>query len=242
MRLLLVGNPGFSSYTKLAATWHIGSRLLTACSDPATFVVVLSSHTALEDPDISPTHTATIWSGHILLGAMAISRSLILLSLAVSARFCQAANAPDYGHGIRGKHTAQEVIARLNLTANVEKGFYAQTFEDPAKVDNRSVSTAIYYLLEGVDGPSYWHRVDAVEIWHYYTGAPLKLSLSNDDGNPVRQAILGPDIFKDERPQVAIQKMEWQHAQSLGDWTLVGTTGKHLYPRNALFLAKFIME
>ncbi|CAG8235475.1 unnamed protein product [Penicillium salamii] len=33
---------------------------------------------------------------------------------------------------------------------------------------------------------------------------------------------LGPDIRKDKRPQIVIQQMEWQHAQSLGDWTLVG--------------------
>lgn len=158
---------------------------------------------------------------------MSIFRSWVLLSLAASARVCETANLPGCGHATPGRHTAQEVIAKLNLTANVEKGFYAQTFEDPDKVDNRSVSTAIYYLLEGVEGPSYWHRVDAVEIWHYYAGAPLTLSLSHDDGQPVRQTVLGPDIFNGERPQVAIQKMEWQHARSLGDWTLVGTTGKH---------------
>ena len=161
---------------------------------------------------------------------MSASRSWVLLSLAASAHVCETANLPGCGHGTPGRHTAQEVIAQLNLTANVEKGFYAQTFEDPDKVNNRSVSTAIYYLLEGADSPSYWHRVDAVEIWHYYAGAPLTLSLSNDDGKPVRQNVLGPDIFNGEQPQVAIQKMEWQHAQSLGDWTLVGTTGKHFCP------------
>lgn len=213
---------------------RIGTCLLTASWDSATAIVVLFPHTALEDSNISPSHPATLWLGDILLGVMTISRSWALLSLTASARFCEAANLPDYGHGTLSKHTAQEIIAKLNLTANVEKGFYAQTFEDSAKVDNRSVSTAIYYLLEGADGPSYWHRVDAVEIWHYYAGAPLTLSLSNDDGNPVRQTVLGPAIFNGEQPQVAIQRMEWQHAQSLGDWTLVGTTGKHLCPWNAL--------
>ncbi|KAL1872741.1 hypothetical protein Daus18300_004287 [Diaporthe australafricana] len=124
------------------------------------------------------------------------------------------------------KRSAQEVIEELSLVPNEEKGYYVQSFEDPYAIPclNRSASTAIYYLLEGSDGDSVWHRVDAVELWHYYAGAPLVLSLSYDDGQPLREVTLGPDIFDGERPQVAIGKGEWQSARSLGEWTLVGTT------------------
>ena len=135
-------------------------------------------------------------------------------------------------------HTAQEVIAKLNLTANPEKGYFIQTFQDPdnatipagngTATSQRSFSTAIYYLLEGCDGDSLWHRVDAVEVWHYYAGAPLTLSLSYDDGIPPVKKVLGPDIFSEDeqRPQVAIGKFQWQSARSHGNWTLVGTTGE----------------
>ena len=68
--------------------------------------------------------------------------------------------------------------------------------------------------------------MDEVEIWHYYAGAPLVLSLSHDDGQPIRRLTLGPDVFSDQRPQIAIAKEEWQSARSLGNWTLVGTTGE----------------
>lgn len=131
------------------------------------------------------------------------------------------------------KRTAQEVIDQLSLIPNEEKGYYIQTFEDPVTIAslNRSASTAIYYLLEGSDGDSVWHRVDAAEVWHYYAGAPLVLSLSFDDGEPLRKATLGPDVFDDQAPQVAIQKGEWQSARSLGEWTLVGTTGRASLPR-----------
>ncbi|KAK7710647.1 hypothetical protein SLS64_005550 [Diaporthe eres] len=131
------------------------------------------------------------------------------------------------------ERTAQEVIEKLSLVPNEEKGYYIQTFEDPFTIPslNRSASTAIYYLLEGTAGDSVWHRVDAVEVWHYYAGAPLVLSLSYDDGQPLRKATLGPDVFDDQAPQVAIQKGEWQSAKSLGEWTLVGTTGRILLPR-----------
>lgn len=125
------------------------------------------------------------------------------------------------------KRTAQEVIAQLNLIPNVEKGYYVETFRDTDNAtETRSISTAIYYLLEGHEGYSHWHRVDAVEVWHYYAGAPLTLSLSRDDGSPVREVKLGPDVFSGQQPQLAIGKWEWQRARSWGDWTLVGTTGR----------------
>ncbi|KAI0394613.1 RmlC-like cupin domain-containing protein [Xylariaceae sp. FL0594] len=135
--------------------------------------------------------------------------------------------------------TAKAIIEALNLAPHPEKGYYIETFRDPATIttpsatandhtDNKPVeraqSTCIYYLLEGESGPSHWHRVrDAVEVWHYYAGSPLRLSLSLNDGKSgVRDVVLGPDVLSGQRPQVVVQRDEWQHAQSLGDWTLVG--------------------
>jgi predicted cupin superfamily sugar epimerase len=135
--------------------------------------------------------------------------------------------------------SAQDVIQALNLTANVEKGYYIQTYEDPGLIGNRSYSTAIYYLLEGSVGASYWHKVDATEVmhsmclmskilctdvgakvWHHYAGAPLRLELSWNNGSETRSRILGDDIFEGQSPQVAIEKQQWQRARSLGEWTL----------------------
>lgn len=120
---------------------------------------------------------------------------------------------------------AEDVIEKLGLEPNPEKGFYRETFEDSVTSNNRSYSTAIYYLLEGKVGPSYWHRVvDAVEIWHFYSGAPLRLELSWNNGTATQQRILGYDIFDNQSLQVVIEKGQWQRAESLGSWTLVGTT------------------
>jgi predicted cupin superfamily sugar epimerase len=132
---------------------------------------------------------------------------------------------------LTGKVTTQDVIDQLGLVPSVEKGYYIETFRDPATYGNRSVSTAIYYLLEGAVGKSYWHRVDASEVWHYYAGSPMTLFLSFDDGQPVRQKLLGPDIFGNQSPQVIIMAQEWQQALSHGEWTLVGTTGNPPPPR-----------
>jgi predicted cupin superfamily sugar epimerase len=122
--------------------------------------------------------------------------------------------------------SAQDIIAQLNLSPNPEKGYYRQTFEDTTTTtSNRSASTAIYYLLEGSAGPSYWHRVtDAVEIWHFYAGCPIKLELSWNNGTATQAHVLGGNIFRNQTPQVVIEIGQWQRATSLGNWTLVGTT------------------
>tara|TARA_R110002003_G_scaffold244_18_gene17579 strand:+ start:13967 stop:14506 length:540 start_codon:yes stop_codon:yes gene_type:complete len=135
------------------------------------------------------------------------------------------------------EYSAQDIVTQLGLIPNIEKGYYIQTFEDDLVVlGNRSASTAIYYLLEGKDGQSRWHRVADVEIWHYYAGAPLTLSLSANNGSKLEVKTLGPNIFRGQAPQIAIGRQQWQSARSLGRWTLVGTTGKAylLFPHSLL--------
>ena len=107
----------------------------------------------------------------------------------------------------------QEIIAKLGFERHPEGGWYRETFAD--RIDGQwAHSTAIYYLLEG-DDRSHWHRVDAVEVWHYYAGAPLSLSLSAD-GERQETVRLGPDVLAGELPQVVVPKFHWQGAQSTG--------------------------
>ncbi|KKB81147.1 cupin [Devosia soli] len=117
--------------------------------------------------------------------------------------------------------TAAEIIATLGMARHPEGGWYVETFGDDEGIDGRAHSTAIYYLLEAGDR-SHWHRVDAVEVWHYYAGAPLALELS--DGESVDRHVLGPNILEGQRPQVVVPRHGWQSARSLGGWTLVGCT------------------
>jgi uncharacterized protein len=89
------------------------------------------------------------------------------------------------------------------------------------QIDGRAASTAILFLLARGER-SHWHRIDAVEIWHYHAGAPLKLEIV--DGAKEEIVRLGADIHAGEAPQVTVPARAWQAAQSLGDWTLVGCT------------------
>jgi uncharacterized protein len=115
-----------------------------------------------------------------------------------------------------------DIIAHLKLEPHPEGGWFRQTFIDTEGQDARAHSTAIYYLLKGEE-QSAWHRVDAVEIWHFYAGAPLALRLS-EDGREEQRVVLGPDVLLGQQPQVIVPRHCWQTAQSSGDWTLVGCT------------------
>jgi uncharacterized protein len=119
--------------------------------------------------------------------------------------------------------TAADIIRLLNLEPHPEGGHYRQTFRDSQQIGNgRAVSTAIYFLLARGER-SHWHRVDAVEIWHWHAGAPLKLEISEEPGK-IESLTLGCDLSAGERPQGVVPAHAWQAAQTLGDWTLVGCT------------------
>jgi hypothetical protein len=121
---------------------------------------------------------------------------------------------------------AAAIIRALGLQPHPEGGHYRETFRDPVTFGSgeaaRGASTAIYYLLQAGEC-SHWHRVDAAEVWHWYAGAPLALTIS-PDGRLSEQWVLGSDLAAGQRPQAVVPAGAWQSAESLGTWTLVGCT------------------
>jgi len=120
------------------------------------------------------------------------------------------------------KLSAAEVVSLLDLARHPEGGFFRETFRDVPGPGGRPASSAIYYLLPAGER-SHWHRIDAVEVWHFYSGAPLVLTLSAD-GCAMADQRLGSDLGAGERPQVVVPAGCWQTAVSLGPWTLAGCT------------------
>jgi predicted cupin superfamily sugar epimerase len=93
--------------------------------------------------------------------------------------------------------TAAEIVRLLGLVPHPEGGHFRETFRDARCVDGtRAASTAIHFLLARGER-SHWHRIDAVEVWHFYAGAPLLLETAAG---------------------------AWRAAESCGAWTLVGCT------------------
>lgn len=146
---------------------------------------------------------------------------------------------------------ADEVIAHFDLAPHPEGGYFRETYRDAeTQADTgRAHSTAIYYLLKQGQ-KSHWHRVDAAESWHFYGGAPLRLSLyhesahayepAEEQGGVKRFLLAGAELclhgdqagaVEDHitqamtlpiTPQLVIPKGFWQMAEALGPWTLVG--------------------
>ncbi|MEC3863047.1 cupin domain-containing protein [Mesobacterium sp. TK19101] len=117
--------------------------------------------------------------------------------------------------------TADQIIATLGLMPHPEGGHYTQTWV--AENAGRPTGTCIYFLLKAGES-SHWHRVDATEIWHFYAGSPLILSMAETDAGPRRDLLLGPDLAAGQRPQLIVPEQHWQAARSTGGWTLVGCT------------------
>ena len=118
---------------------------------------------------------------------------------------------------------AAEIIAKLDLQPHPEGGWYRETWRAETAQGQRPSGTAIYYLLERGQR-SHWHRVDADEIWHWYAGDALRLSIAETNDSAPTEHILGPDLFNDQSPQIRVPRHQWQSAEPLGDWTLVGCT------------------
>ncbi|MDF1803908.1 cupin domain-containing protein [Thalassovita sp.] len=119
--------------------------------------------------------------------------------------------------------TPDQIIQHLNLIPHPEGGHYRQTWVESPTHGDRPAGTCIYFLLQANE-LSHWHRVDATEIWHFYAGAPLILSLSASDSGPAIAHRLGPDLAAGESPQLIVPADHWQSARSTGAWTLVGCT------------------
>lgn len=117
--------------------------------------------------------------------------------------------------------TADEIIRRLDLAPHPEGGWYRQTWI--AGDGPRASGTCIYFMLRAKER-SHWHRVDATEIWHFYSGAPLILRMAADLSGPAVAHRLGPDLTAGQTPQIVVPPHHWQSAETTGDWTLAGCT------------------
>ncbi len=115
--------------------------------------------------------------------------------------------------------TPDDIVRLLDLKPHPEGGHFRETFRDEGSP--RGASTAIYYLLAKGE-QSHWHRVDAAEVWHWYAGDALELSIAAD-GRTISHR-LGSNLAQGERPQVVVPRGAWQSAKPLGHYALVGCT------------------
>jgi len=112
---------------------------------------------------------------------------------------------------------AHEIIRHLHLVQHPEGGYFCENYRSPEWLSakglprryqgKRSVSTAIYYLLQSGDF-SALHRIQSDELWYFHAGVPLEIVTLSKAG--VFSTIkLGMDLEKGERPQVMIPRGVW---------------------------------
>jgi len=116
-----------------------------------------------------------------------------------------------------------EIIEHLELEPHPEGGWFKETWRHVPGDGSRGAGTAIYYLLRAGER-SHWHRLDADEIFHHYSGGPLRLSMADADGGPVRNVVIGDEVLGGQIPQALIPAGTWFSAEPLGEYTLLGCT------------------
>ncbi len=123
---------------------------------------------------------------------------------------------------------AKELISYLNLIPHPEGGYYKETYRsNDLSVTNignkRNLSTAIYYLLEGLD-KSHLHRIQSDELWFFHAGKPLEVVFI--ENGIWKSIVLGLDLANGEIPQAMIPAGLWfgSHIKEQKGFCLVSCT------------------
>lgn len=130
--------------------------------------------------------------------------------------------------------TAQTIIDKLNLKPHPEGGYFSETYRSVENLPEsslpfrykgqRSIGTCIYYLLTP-DTFSAMHRLKSDEIFHFYMGDPVEMTLLFPGGT-TQTILLGHDILNGALPQVVVPANVWQGSRLRdgGKYALLGTT------------------
>ena len=129
--------------------------------------------------------------------------------------------------------TAQAFIEQLGLARHPEGGWFRETYRASENVTaealparfggERSLSTAIYFLLEEGD-ISALHRIKSDEVWHFYAGSALRVHCIFPDGS-YQEFKLGPNLAAGEQFQAVVPAGCWFGAELAdGGFALVGCT------------------
>jgi uncharacterized protein len=145
---------------------------------------------------------------------------------------------PCYNKGIKSVRP-EEIIEKLNLIPLADEGgYYKQTWVSDVNLESRPLGTAIYFLLvNSYEGFSALHTLMFPEIYHFYLGDPVELSLFHKDGS-VQQIILGKDITNGQLPQFVVPPNVVQGSRLVegGEFALLGTTMTPGYKQNDFYL------
>src|SRR5690606_14761667 len=101
---------------------------------------------------------------------------------------------------------AAELDEHYKILPHSEGGFFKETYRSLETTQTsrgeRSVATAIYYLLEQGQSSSL-HRIKSDEMWHFYEGDPLVVYEKMSDGI-IKETVLGHDFKRGHISQYVV--------------------------------------
>lgn len=132
--------------------------------------------------------------------------------------------------------TENDLISTLNLKPLAEVGgYYRETFRGEncqasrnlfglKKSAPRSIISAGYLLITK-DSFAAFHKLNILEIYHFYCGDAVEMVQIDEKGHLAR-AQLGHNIFSGETQQITVKKGTWQalRLKANGHWALLGST------------------
>jgi len=121
--------------------------------------------------------------------------------------------------------SAEEIVKALGLVPlETEGGMYRQTWRGREGPDGHPLGTAIFFLLSPKSF-SHLHRLPTDEIYHFYLGDPVELSLLLPEGK-TETILLGQDLAAGQVPQAIAPAGSWQGSRLRqgGRYALIGTT------------------
>ena len=141
------------------------------------------------------------------------------------------------------KMDANYWIDKLQLSEHPEGGYYKETYKaditvnlqvetrknqqvNQSKNKPHSISSTIYYMLNGKQ-VSFFHRLKrADEMWHFYTGSSMTIYLIEETTRKLLGLKLGDNSENGEMFQVLIKRGSWFGAMinDPSSYSLVGCT------------------
>ena len=121
--------------------------------------------------------------------------------------------------------TPQEITEILDLSPlSMEGGMFRRTWESKEEWNGKATGNAIYFLPTA-NSFSHLHRLSSDEVYHFYLGDPVELTLLGPNGE-VRQIVLGNDLRAGQVPQAVAPAGWWQGSRVTngGEYALLGTT------------------
>ena len=124
------------------------------------------------------------------------------------------------------RQQAADWINRLQLQPHPEGGHFREVYRSTEKIqtknNQRSASTSIYFLL-CANEVSAFHRLQADELWHFYSGSSLTVHCLTPTGQ-YEQRLLGQNWERGEAFQLWVPAGWWFGATVESDYALVGCT------------------